>query len=630
MHKNLTVVASQNRSILNIECNTLLDVDWSLHNMLPLPASSRPPLPSEFSEANNSPSNSAQVKPGHIQLRHLQQRLSTHPLNTLTHSDQDIQERRELETQLILMVRWNLQKTTPAYQEEAAQMIVNNWDSLSGDTKKLMTHLCGKHLQEPVICSHYKKTLETILARVRPADTSTIQTQTPEEIAPSTSEIQEEPLSPPEADQLPQNKVRWLDEVTPDKQLAKVLTPPLPFAPTYKQGHKIRWFENKDWRALKNELKKTYVETQWGMFAAGINSANTEQLRDCTLSAMQTVLGSRQISDKLQAKAEQYISKKATKALYQLDEQGHGFFRTKGTTLHSRVYRCAQNYYQLLTHNSSETKKAIETQQGTKYTGPVFLGSGAAGRVQLAKNLVNNTIVAAKVADSKTIEDEHTILSKLPTNRYFSTIRDFAANPKKLGQDSKEGILFMDFQARGTLTSIAKKLKKLAVPEQREKATKTLARQLIEAVHTMHQQGIYHRDLKPENILFSQQGVPVICDFGTASETETVSGPYVGTFDWSAPEEINEQTNRNVRQADYYSLGQILYTVLKTSGLSHGQPTDHPLGSISNKLINPNPSRRPTTQALLERDYFKGEDRYTGPDLLKALEMGKAPEQRAS
>jgi hypothetical protein len=627
MHKNLTVVASQNQNIRNIECNTLLDVDWSLHNMLPLSASSRPPLPSEFSEANNSPSNSGQVKSGHIQLRHLQQRLSTHPLSTLTHFDQDIQERRELETQLILMVRWNLQKTTPAYQEEAAQMIVNNWPSLSDDTKKLMTHLCGKHLQEHVICSHYKKTLETILAQVRPADTATIQTQTPEEIAPCTSEIQEEPLSPPEADQLPQNKVRWLDEVTPDEQLAKVLTPPLPFAPTYKQGHKIRWFENKDWRALKNDLKRTYVETQWGQFEAG--STNTEQLKKLTRSAMHTVLDSHRISDKLRAKAEQYISKKATKALYQLDQQGHGFFRTKGTTLHSRVYRCAQNYYQLLTHNSSETKKAIETQQGTKYTGPVFLGSGAAGRVQLAKNLVNNTIVAAKVAESETIKHEHEILNKLPTKPYFSTIRDFAANPKKLGQNPEESILFMDFHARGTLTSITEKLKKLAVPE-REKATKTLARQLIEAVDTMHQKEIYHRDLKPENILFSKEDVPVICDFGSATGKETVSGPYTGTIEYSAPEEINEQADRNVRQADYYSLGQILYTVLKTSGLSHGQPTDHPLGSISNKLINPNPSRRPTTQALLERDYFKGEDRYTSPDLLKALETGKAPEQRAS
>lgn len=598
--------------------------------MLSVPNHVLPPLQPISPETNYASGSSEQAGHGHIQLKLLQRHLRETPLSN---QQLDKTMRTELETRLILIVRFNLKKATPAYQEESAQMIINNWNGLSDETKTLITTFCIKHLQEPDnICKHYKKTLGTILEKTSSPAPTTIHTQTPEEIAPSTSEIQEESSTLPEVQQQTTHRVQWLDEKTPGKSLTKVLGDSFPFAPKYKQGNKIRWFENKEWRTLKNELKQKYVETQWGQFEVGASSANAKQLQERTRSAMLGALTTIPSTNKLRNKAEKYINKKATKALYQLDEQGHGFFRTKGTTLHSRIYRCAENYYQLLTCNTKETQEAIKTQQGQKYTGRVFLGSGAAGRVQLAKNLTSNRIVAAKIADTTTIQHEHTMLNKLPSTGYFSTIRDYVHNPKVPGKDAKESILFMDYQARGTLLSVTKKLSRISVRSTREKATKTLARQLIEAVDLMHNNQVYHRDIKPENILFSNKGSIVITDFGTARQQEDVNGrlnpqtgkreisPFVGTEIYAAPEERHEVTPRNVRKTDYYSLGQTLLLALHKLDIQKN-PT---LWVISNSLIHRNPQKRPTPEDLLKKDYFKS-DIYSKSELLQVLETGRAP-----
>ena len=56
------------------------------------------------------------------------------------------------------------------------------------------------------------------------------------------------------------------------------------------------------------------------------------------------------------------------------------------------------------------------------------------------------------------------------------------------------------------------------------KRAATYVRQMAEAIHYAHQQGILHRDLKPSNILIDQQDQVRITDFGLAMRVEGDQG----------------------------------------------------------------------------------------------------------
>lgn len=90
-----------------------------------------------------------------------------------------------------------------------------------------------------------------------------------------------------------------------------------------------------------------------------------------------------------------------------------------------------------------------------------------------------------------------------------------------------------------------------------------ITKQLNEALHSIHQAGIFHRDIKPEN-LYEFDGIIKLGDFGIAKSgamgRSNVTEHILGTEGYAAPE-----TRRYIfnDKSDYYSLGVTLATLFE-------------------------------------------------------------------
>jgi Tol biopolymer transport system component len=103
-----------------------------------------------------------------------------------------------------------------------------------------------------------------------------------------------------------------------------------------------------------------------------------------------------------------------------------------------------------------------------------------------------------------------------------------------------------------------------------------IARQIIDALETAHEQGIVHRDLKPANVKVRADGVVKVLDFGlakvlardqghethspTLSDGATRQGIILGTAAYMSPEQAKGQAVD--RRADIWSFGGVLFEML--------------------------------------------------------------------
>jgi WD40 repeat protein len=94
-----------------------------------------------------------------------------------------------------------------------------------------------------------------------------------------------------------------------------------------------------------------------------------------------------------------------------------------------------------------------------------------------------------------------------------------------------------------------------------------VVRDIAQAIHYAHEQGVLHRDLKPSNVLLDAFGQVRITDFGLAKRLDgssdlTTTGQVVGTPNYLSPEQAAGRHTELGPASDVYSIGALMYELL--------------------------------------------------------------------
>jgi tRNA A-37 threonylcarbamoyl transferase component Bud32 len=193
------------------------------------------------------------------------------------------------------------------------------------------------------------------------------------------------------------------------------------------------------------------------------------------------------------------------------------------------------------------------------------LGRGGMGVVYQARQTVMDRQVVIKVI-SKALLDQPGALE-----RFQREVRAAArlAHPNIVtAYDAEQAgemhMLVMEFVPGQSLAEVLQKKGPLAVAQ----ACNFIRQAALGLQHAL-EKGMVHRDIKPQNLMLTPKGQVKILDFGLAKLASergagtglTAANAYMGTPDYSAPEQATDARSADIR-ADIYSLGCTLYCLL--------------------------------------------------------------------
>lgn len=221
--------------------------------------------------------------------------------------------------------------------------------------------------------------------------------------------------------------------------------------------------------------------------------------------------------------------------------------------------------------------------QNGKYRIDQYLSSGGFGNTYVATNLIFDEKIAIKEFFMKgingRIDDSITVSVTLSANQKLfdeqnAKFRKEAYRLRKLKNDHIVQVHDL-FEENGTFyyvmdfiegESLAARMKHTKKPVGEQEAIEIL-RQVLSALETVHQQGIFHLDIKPANIMTDRYGHATLIDFGASKQTKQEGGATTSTGLCYTPGYAPiEQMAQNMSQfgpwTDIYSLGATLYNLL--------------------------------------------------------------------
>jgi len=195
------------------------------------------------------------------------------------------------------------------------------------------------------------------------------------------------------------------------------------------------------------------------------------------------------------------------------------------------------------------------------------LGQGGMGAVYLAERIADGERVAFKVLLSEMALNEEFRARFDRESRYAAALNHpNIVRVHEVGEADDLSYMVMDFVDGSDLAT------KLAQegPLEAAQLIQILA-QVAGALDAVHETGLFHRDVKPANVVIASQDQSeeircYLTDFGLSkrpsqdSQPLTAFGFFVGTLDYTAPEQIQGKTLDP--RVDVYSLGCLLYECL--------------------------------------------------------------------
>jgi serine/threonine protein kinase len=217
-----------------------------------------------------------------------------------------------------------------------------------------------------------------------------------------------------------------------------------------------------------------------------------------------------------------------------------------------------------------------------KYKLLEMLGSGGMGKVFLAEQISMHRLVAIKIV-RRTYKNEDQ--KKEMLGRFTREARAVAAlqHPNIIHAydfDQDEGIpyIVMEFVEGIDAAQHVIKFGPLHPSQAADYGV-----QAAKALHHAHKAGMVHRDVKPQNLLINTAGDVKLLDLGLCvvfegvqDDSLTVNDNQLGTVDYIAPEQALDSHNVTP-QADIYSLGATLYTLISGKVLFSGKTTPQKL-----------------------------------------------------
>ena len=222
------------------------------------------------------------------------------------------------------------------------------------------------------------------------------------------------------------------------------------------------------------------------------------------------------------------------------------------------------------------------TLQGGKYRIERVLGQGGFGITYLARNTAFDVNVAIKEFFMKDENDRDGSTVTMPnttkTELFLGQKEKFKKEAKRMFAIKNEHIVGVHdlFEENGTAyyvmdyvdgENLSARLKRTGLPI-KETDVNNILPQILNALQTVHDAGIWHLDLKPANIMIDKFGQVKLIDFGASKQLNVQKGgattstaiSYTNGF---APREQMEQNyDKFGPWTDLYALGATLYNLL--------------------------------------------------------------------
>ncbi|XP_076339230.1 phosphorylase b kinase gamma catalytic chain, liver/testis isoform-like isoform X2 [Tachypleus tridentatus] len=210
-----------------------------------------------------------------------------------------------------------------------------------------------------------------------------------------------------------------------------------------------------------------------------------------------------------------------------------------------RIFMPNMNRKRFLAGVSSTVRRCVEKETGNQY---------AAKIIDISGDLDDSQGIGISVRDA-TLREIH-ILKLVAGHPYIIELHDVFESTTFI-------FLVFELCKNGELFDYLTNVVALS-----EKKTKTIMKQLLEAVEFIHSKNVVHRDLKPENILLDDEFNVKITDFGFAKivKQEERLFELCGTPGYLAPELLKASMYENAvgynQEVDVWACGVIMYTLL--------------------------------------------------------------------